>query len=358
MTDFRITQFPRETVGHISTSNAAAHRLYSALISSWETAIIEAAYNLGIFSCVASGPATLFEIAKRTACNEECLRILVDALVAYGWLFTNAMPGSDPTYHLPEEYSDVLTAVEGVNDLTGKIYYDQEIAWQYWRNLAHTVKTGSVRNVNGISTATYRQLVLGIRFWAPPIAAAIGKALDKHHFLREDRLLVDIGCGSGIYSHLLLQQHHGLRAVGYDVPEIADIAHESAGKFGVSSRFRMVTGDFFESDWAAADLYLFANIFHLFDPEKCKILLSKARAGMSDDGRVLIVDAIRASGGSPVTSQEKFAALFAVSMVASGGGNTYSLNTFDSWLAELGLYRIDYLNTPMHGVIVAGWLPD
>jgi SAM-dependent methyltransferase len=352
--DPQVAALWNELIPATGDSNAVAHRVYLALISSWETSMLETAFELGIFETCGEDWITSRELAYRTGCDQDCLRILANGLVAYGWLYCRASDDGDVEFSISDALNDVLGSCDSINSLAGKVRYDQNVSWQYWRSLAHTVKTGAVKPVNGISAETYRELVHGIRFWAPPAVSAITKLLAESHIDATPRRLIDLGCGSGVYSHLMLQRFPQFRAVGCDDARITDIAMKLSIEMNVADRFTVESGDLFGMKWPRGDIYLFANIFHLFSPEKCSLLLSKARQCLEADGLVIIVDAIQSRKPLPVTPQQKFAALFAVSMMASGGGNTYSLDVFDEWLGEAGLARIHYVDTPMHGVIVAG----
>jgi hypothetical protein len=55
-----------------------------------------------------------------------------------------------------------------------------------------------------------------------------------------------------------------------------------------------------------------------------------------------------------VTAQDRFAMLFAASMLATGGGDAYTLSAYDQWLAEAGLERVAVLEAPMHRLLIVG----
>jgi hypothetical protein len=52
--------------------------------------------------------------------------------------------------------------------------------------------------------------------------------------------------------------------------------------------------------------------------------------------------------------QNRFFRLFAASMLATGGGDAYTVHDYDQWLADAGLRRVALLDTPMHRVLLAG----
>jgi SAM-dependent methyltransferase len=344
-----------------SAAVGAAHRVYEHLISLWAPGVIEAAHDLGVFQRLAAGPVTSAGLATHLGTDRRATRVLLDALAAYDIVGRGRGADGTVTYALPDDLRDCLLP-DGLFSLTGKISYDRQLAWGAWRDLAGAVRDGATgadgsRSLNGISTAHYRNLVGGLNFWAPPIVEVLSRALlDRGWRPGEPTTMVDVGCGTGIYSHLLLDRFPGLRAVGLDVPDIVPIAVAQSERLDVASRFEARVLDFAAEDWGEGfDLVLLVNIFHLQTPESAQELLRRATKALADDGVVAIVDQVVAGddAGRPST-QDRFAWLFAASMLATGGGDAYTVDIYDGWLGNVGLRRVALLDTPMHRVLLGG----
>ncbi|HEX2244417.1 MAG TPA: hypothetical protein VHK27_14440, partial [Gammaproteobacteria bacterium] len=126
-------------------------------------------------------------------------------------------------------------------------------------------------------------------------------------------------------------------------------------RLAVGGRFSCREADFLTDDWGTGhDLVLFANIFHLQPPEIAGKLVHNAALSLAPAGLVCVVDQILDEHRTINSPQERFAALFAVSMLATGGGDAYSLADYDSWLSAAGLVRVAVLQTPMHRILLAG----
>lgn len=345
---------PLEDRGGGGPEIGAAHRVYEHLISLWAPGVIEAAHDLGVFVELAGEPRSGAELARALDADPRAMSVLLDALCAYDLLVEDG----NARYALPAELRECLLP-DGLFSLVGKIEYDRTLAWRAWRNLADTVRAGTrVEDgsdaPNQIGETEYRSLVHGINFWAPPIVNVLAGALAERGWTpRRPVSLVDVGCGSGIYSHLLLRRFPALTATGIDVRRIMPLALAQADRLGVADRFRPAVMDFWSEDWGLGyDLALFVNIFHLQTPASAEELLRRAAKSLAGGGLVAVVDQIVT--GDAHSAQNRFSRLFAASMLATGGGGAYRTEDYDRWLDGAGLTRVALLDTPMHRVLLAG----
>jgi SAM-dependent methyltransferase len=349
------TAFPEAVDGEVR----AAHRLYEHLIGIWAPGVIEAAQDLGVFAALTVGPATAAQLAEVLDTDLRATRVLLDGLYAYDVVERSRGEDGQAVYTLPAELHGVF-APDGIFSLAGKIGHDRNVAWRAWRHLAENVRSGArtaegAQQLNQISEEDYTSLVRGINFWAPPITRSLAGALRELGWTTgRSATLLDIGCGTGIYSHLLLREFPELTARGLDAERIIPIASRQAAQLGVAERFQGEAMDFWSEDWGSGtDLALFVNIFHLQTPESARELLLKAVKGLTEDGVIAIADHIVDEDGGEGSVQNKFFRLFAASMLATGGGDAFTVHDYDQWLADAGLRRIGLLDTPMHRVLLA-----
>lgn len=339
----------------------AAHELYAKLIGLWTPAIIEAAFDLGVYPHLCDEPVRSADLATVLSLDVTASRILLDGLHACGivdrWLPDDGIA----RYRLQDRFAPLLLGT-GSYHLVGKLRYDRTVAWPAWRRLADTIRHGPPGSEEPVtqnrnSEQEFASLVSGISFWAPHAVETVraGLADDLGWDLSRPASVLDVGCGTGIYSHLLLRKQPGWTATGLDTPKVADIANEQAQRFGVADRFECRHADFLEDDWGPQrDVVLFVNVFHLFPPSTARSLVARAARAVRPGGCVCIIDHIVAdTRGAFDEPQDRFAALFAVSMLSTGGGDAHRASDYEHWLNSEGLRPVALKATPMHRVLLA-----
>nr|AJV88379.1 MfnG [Streptomyces drozdowiczii] len=336
----------------------SAHQFYERLIGLWAPAVMEAAHELGVFAALAEAPADSGELARRLDCDARAMRVLLDALYAYD-VIDRIHDTNGFRYLLSAEARECLLPGT-LFSLVGKFMHDINVAWPAWRNLAEVVRHGArdtsgAESPNGIAQEDYESLVGGINFWAPPIVTTLSRKLRASGRSGDATASVlDVGCGTGLYSQLLLREFPRWTATGLDVERIATLANAQALRLGVEERFATRAGDFWRGGWGTGyDLVLFANIFHLQTPASAVRLMRHAAACLAPDGLVAVVDQIVDADREPKTPQDRFALLFAASMTNTGGGDAYTFQEYEEWFTAAGLQRIETLDTPMHRILLA-----
>ncbi|MBF6330401.1 class I SAM-dependent methyltransferase [Nocardia transvalensis] len=339
----------------------AAHELYTVLIGLWAPAIIEAAHDLGVYPQLSGAGVSSDQVADVLSLPGTASRILLDGLHACGIAERFRSDDGIVRYRLRERFAPLLLG-GGAYHLLGKLSYDRSVAWSAWWRLPDSIRNGNPgpgesdgRNQN--SEQDFVALVSGINFWAPHVVQQLraGLAEDLGWDLSHPRSILDVGCGTGIYSQLLLRKQPEWTAVGIETPKVAHIAREQALRFAVADRFDCRETDFLEDGWdVSCDIVLLVNVVHLLPAATAAEFIERASRAVRPGGCLCVIDTILDDSKDTFDQpQDRFAAMFAVSMLATGGGDAHCVSDYRRWLHAAGLRPTAVRETPMHRVLIA-----
>lgn len=122
--------------------------------------------------------------------------------------------------------------------------------------------------------------------------AAVADAYD----FSDVRMLADIGGSSGNLITTILARHAAMRGILFDLPVVADAARAMLERRGVAGRCEVISGSFFDSVPAGADLYLLSHVLHDWPEERCDRILGNMRRAIPAGGRLLVIEPLLTSG--------------------------------------------------------------
>jgi O-methyltransferase domain/Dimerisation domain len=301
--------------------------------------------NVGVFRCLAAGPATLAELARDLGMPKRTTRILADALVASGMLRRHG-----ERYHNGQ--AAMFLSGEGPFDLSGLVRLGAglrlpwprvpgEAGWtlRLWREVIEPQWAGLEIALREDS-ATFKMDQLSPeqqRLWSEGIALLTAPAADTlariYPFGRHHRAL-DLGGGTGSFVLAALRRHSNLTGTLFEVPRVADLARARLAGDPVAARLAVVAGDLFAGPILPDhDAIILANVAHLFAPARNLALLHQVRAAAPPGARLLLVD----FWTNAARTDPPLAALMAGSFqTITGEGDVYSASEAGRWLAASG----------------------
>jgi hypothetical protein len=293
------------------------------------------ANEIGLFTALAEGPATLEQLAERAGVPARTIRIIADTMVALRFLERreNAYRNS--------AVADSFLSGRGQMDMGPMLRFFNAISYPTWLGLERAVRTGeSVRE----ALSDEQQVIFseGVEAFSKGAAQALAAGYD---FGRHRRLL-DIGGGTGSFLVAILSAHPRLEGTLFELPEVAEIAERKLAASPVADRASVAAGNAFDDELPGGhDAVLLANVIHYFLPERNVELVRRVRAAVERGARLLLVD----FWTDPTHTQPLPAALMAGEFLAHVGGDVYSEKEMSGWLADAAWRPVEKL--PLEGPI-------
>lgn len=146
------------------------------------------------------------------------------------------------------------------------------------------------------------------------------------------RSVLDVGCGSGIWSLSLAARHPEMTVTGVDFPEVLEVFAEAAAARDV--RVERVAGDMHLVPLPSAELVLLANVLRLEPQGRAKALVARLAAAVAPGGAVVIVDALAEKTPEREVARSVYALHLALRTQHAA---VHSPATVRAWLEEAGL---------------------
>ena len=154
--------------------------------------------------------------------------------------------------------------------------------------------------------------------------------------------LMDIGCGSGIYGIEIARSHPGLEVTLLDLAAMAEEAGRYVERAGLADRVSTAAVNMFEEDWPAGhEGHFFANVFHDWSDETCRLLATKSFAALPSGGRIFLSEVLMDDDGAGPWH----AASFSLLMLVGTLGKQYSLPEFRAILESAGFTDVQAVRT-------------
>ena len=294
------------------------------------------ANEIGVFSALANGPATLAHIAERTNTPERTLRIVLDATVALGLI-----DRTNGTYQNSPATQTYLSGA-GAHDLRPFLRFWNHLSYPNWLHLEHAIRgTRDTAQSKEWSEETHTIFSEGVA----AVTAGTALALAKTYDFSTHRRVLDLGGGTGSFLATMLRHHAHLHSTLFEIPQVIDVAKRQLAACPDAHKIALIAGDFFSDPIPIDhDAILIANVIHLLSPDRTRRLFSRVRECARPDTRLLLVD----FWTNPTHTEPTFAALMAGEfLLVSEEGDVYSVDEMIQWLTDTG-WRMT-AHTPLAG---------
>ena len=289
-----------------------------------------AASEIRLFEALASGPASLDELADRTGVPSRTLAIVAAAMVGLGLIERDG-----DRYRNGDAVAAFLAGNPGA-DLRPMLRFFDKISYPTWQQLAAAVRSGQGQAQFGKFDKTEQQIFsAGVEAFSAPVAAALATSYD---FGRHRRVL-DVGGGTGSFLVAVLRRHDALKGTLFELPGACAVARQKLANEPEGKRIDVVDGDVFKDPLPAGhDALIVANTVHVFSAAHNIELMRKMRAGVEPGARLLLADLWT----DPTHTQPPGAALMSGEfLVIAGEGQAYSEEEAGEWLGQTGWRKLE-----------------
>lgn len=289
-----------------------------------------AANEIGLFEALASGPATLQELADKTGVPSRTLGIVSAAMVSVGLI------GREGNHYRNSDAAAAFLAGREGPDLRPTLRFFDQITYPDWQRFAEAVRTDHGRPRFSDLTPEQQQIFsAGVEAFTAMGAATLARTYD---FSRHRRIL-DVAGGTGSYLLAVLRQYDTLRGTLFELPGACAVAREKLAKEPEGSRIDVVEGDLFKDPLPDGhDALILANTAHVLSAAHNIELMQRMRAHVQPGARLLLVDLWT----DPTHVQPTAAALMSGTfLLTSGEGQAYSEQEADAWLGQSGWRKLE-----------------
>lgn len=303
----------------------------------WAAGILKGAVELQVFDQLTTGARDVAGLHQVLHASSDALEILLDALVALGFLV------KDPQgYTLTPVSAEFLVSSKptylgtlAAEILGDPILYDlfsqyQRVVTEGYHRDPWEYRSGS----NELVGKLVRQLFT--------LGYPVGQAIADHQGWTPDNpaalQMLEVGCGSAVYGLVALTRLPQARLTAQDWPHILSAPQEFAAQLGVAERVQMLAGDFRTLDLGGPyDVVFLGHILHNYDDATNRDILRKCFGSLAPDGRVIVVEFL-AEAGEPASA---FAWLFSTMMYAAQGTRSLSSSKIRQLLSDCGAIRTE-----------------
>ncbi|MCC5661322.1 hypothetical protein LC608_31085 [Nostoc sp. XA010] len=161
---------------------------------------------------------------------------------------------------------------------------------------------------------------------------------------------VDIGGGSGAHAIGATLKWSNLQAIVLDLPPVCEVAQEIITNYGLQSRIKTQTVNWWNDDFPVADLHFYSDIYHDWSPEKCRFLTQKSFDSLKFGGRILLHEMLyddQKTGPYPT-------AAYNMAMLLWTEGQQYSGHELSVMLKEAGFTDIKIQPSSGYWSLISG----
>lgn len=301
----------------------------------WTAAAINTAVELNLFAGLES-PVTVESLGSTHGVNNAALRDLLLALTGMGLL-----EAQGDCFVLSSAARPWLSE-DSEQSLLDALRYNMDL-YRLWTKLPDCIRTGipviEGAGQLGEDAERTQRFVRGMESRGRWLAPALVESLS----VPTGACLLDVGCGSGVFSRMMLQRDPTLKVTLFDLPAVLKGAKTIWEEAGMDRHVRFHPGNY-QADRlpGPCDCILFAGALHQESEARAESLFASVAAALSRRGQFFVIDLMTEREDSP----EAVPRLFSLNMrLLQPEGHVYSAETVEKLLRKAGFSSVDSLDS-------------
>ena len=325
----------KEDMGVESVTNPVAEKMLQMIIGYRASQIVGTLAELEIPDRLANGPLSFDELAKAIGCDPQTTYRLLRASASIN--VVSAMTGG--RFGLTPLGEMLRSNVPG-SMRESAIALTAPGHWLPWGRLVEAVRQGVRQTRATLGQELFEYYAEnpgeGIAFTAAMsnLSAAIAEEVAGVLDTTAAEHVVDVGGASGSIIAALLKRNPALHGTILELAHVAPRARATLAELGLSSRCKVLEGDFFKAV-PRADIHILKYIIHDWDDEQSVRILSNCARALRKNGRVVLVERVL-----PDDERPSCAALADLNMLVLLPGRERTAKQYGKLIEAAGL-RLD-----------------
>lgn len=336
--------FFRKEMKKVDKSKFSEAHILTVASAFRQSKILLTSIELGVFSLLGSRELTAKDIAFELRTDEDTTERLLNSLTALGFTtkYRNHYKNtSDSIRFLDKSSPDYLGSLMHMN-----------LNWESWGKLTEVVRTGKSIYKNLYierSDEFVKAYVDSVHRSYNHEAEGVSKAIT----LSNVKKMMDLGCGSGMYSIEFMRRNPAMEVLLLDYPKVIPHTERYIEKANLNSnnyRFKasIIENEEFEKGF---DLIYASFLFEEFTIWQNIDILHRCFESLNKGGRLIIHENfINNNRTSPLHS-----VMYSLNLkLHTENGNTYSENDYWIMLKEAGFQKVDNVVTDFDTILIRG----